>query len=126
MQHTYMDPPTRAALNLGRIVLLICMVVKPVRGQDVEYLFHISIDGLRSEQLQLLMQTDPDQFTNFQKLVDEGATTFNARNDYFNPWTLPNHTSMITGRPIFFPGAQEEHRYHSGIIKAWLHRSRRH
>ena len=66
-------------------------------------MIQISVDGLHSQQLQSLMQTQPDRYANFQRFVSEGATTFNARTDFSNTYTLPNHTSMITGRPVSQP-----------------------
>ena len=39
-----------------------------------------------------------------QRLVDESASTFNARTDFFKTYTLPNHTTMLTGRPVLQVG----------------------
>jgi type I phosphodiesterase/nucleotide pyrophosphatase len=51
---------------------------------------------------------------NFKRFQDEGAWTNNARTDYTHTITLPNHTSMITGRPVSQPAglpAQTQHGY---------------
>ena len=63
------------------------------------YVVHISVDGLRPEFLQQLISAG--QAPNFAKLKAEGAWTFNARTDYDITVTLPNHVSMLTGRPIY-------------------------
>jgi hypothetical protein len=77
--------------------------VSDISAQDVDYLFHVSVDGLHSGQLENLLRTQPDRYTNFQRFVTEGATTFNARTDYSSTVTLPNHTTMISGRPVKQP-----------------------
>ena len=63
------------------------------------YVVHISVDGLRPAFLQQLISAG--QAPNFAKLTAEGAWTFNARTDYDITVTLPNHVSMLTGRPIY-------------------------
>ena len=62
------------------------------------YVVQISVDGLKPQYLQQLL--DAGQAPNFAKLKAEGAWTFNARTDYDWTITLPNHTSMLTGRPV--------------------------
>ena len=49
---------------------------------------------------------------NFRRFVDEGATTFNARTDYTHTITLPNHTSMLAGRPVLQPATQPNTVHH--------------
>ena len=39
-------------------------------------------------------------YDNWKRLIDEGASTFNARTDYTHTVTIPNHASMVTGRPV--------------------------
>jgi hypothetical protein len=72
-------------------------------AQEIDYVFHISVDGLHSGQLENLLRTRPESYSSFQRFVTEGATTFNARTDYSSTVTLPNHTTMISGRPVKQP-----------------------
>lgn len=51
----------------------------------------------------------------FQRFVDEGAYTFNARADYFYTATLPDHTSILTGRPVLQPANQSNTVQHGYI-----------
>jgi hypothetical protein len=70
-------------------------------GGEVEHVIHISVDGVNAGMLQSLIENDTNgDFDNFKRFLDEGATTYNARTDYTHTWTLPNHTSMLTARPV--------------------------
>lgn len=62
------------------------------------YVVHISVDGLKPAVLQQLLTAN--QAPNFQRLINEGAWTMNARTDYDYTITLPNHTDMLTSRPV--------------------------
>jgi predicted AlkP superfamily pyrophosphatase or phosphodiesterase len=64
---------------------------------------HISVDGLRGDFIQQRITDSPHLYPHFTELVRTGASTFNARTDYTHTVTLPNHTSMITGRPVLCP-----------------------
>jgi len=57
----------------------------------------ISIDALNPDALHRLGH---DGAPNLWRLVDEGAATLNARTQVEMTVTLPNHTSMVTGRRI--------------------------
>lgn len=57
----------------------------------------ISIDGLNPDALAKL---GPAKTPNIHRLIDEGASTLNARTAYEKNITLPNHTSMVTSDPI--------------------------
>ncbi len=85
------------------VATLVGLCATAAAAQNIEYVIQISVDGLHASQLQSLMQTQPDRYANFWRFVNEGATTFNARTDYSNTFTLPNHTTMITGRPVSQP-----------------------
>ncbi|MFQ5492490.1 MAG: alkaline phosphatase family protein [Phycisphaerae bacterium] len=97
------------------VLALILLLPPPVRAGSVTHVIHISVDGLPAGLLHDLLANDSaGDFANFQRFVDEGATTFNARADHGNTTTLPNHTTMVTGRPVILVGRQPntiEHGY---------------
>lgn len=66
----------------------------------ITHVIHISVDGLRGDFLRALVQEPGSQYFGFNRLRREGAVTYNARCDYSHSITIPNHTSMITGRPV--------------------------
>src|SRR5687768_17062087 len=69
----------------------------------ITHIVHISVDGLGAVYLSPYVARAPDQFPNFLRLQTEGASTYNARCDFFSSETIPNHTSMFTGRPVLQP-----------------------
>jgi hypothetical protein len=69
----------------------------------VDHVIQISVDGLRGDFLQNLVSNAPSSYPNFYRLQTEGAFTYNARCDVSNSSTIPNHTSMVTGRPVLQP-----------------------
>lgn len=66
----------------------------PARGPVV---LAISVDGLNPEALTTLGR---EGAPSFWKLIDEGASTLNARTLHELTTTLPNHTAMLTGRRV--------------------------
>jgi len=64
-----------------------------------EYVIQISVDGGGSSYVQRLI--DDGALPHFKRLQTEGAGTNNARTDYDFTITLPNHTCMLTGRPVY-------------------------
>lgn len=69
-----------------------------------DHVIQISVDGLSGILLEALVENDTTgDFASFARFVSEGATTYDARTDYTHTITLPNHTSMLTGRPVSRP-----------------------
>ena len=64
---------------------------------DVTRVVVISVDGLNPEAIKRLGRS---KAPTFYRLVDEGATTFNARTAVEMTLTLPNHTGMVTSRRV--------------------------
>ncbi len=79
----------------GVKILVIFLFLVVSRG-DCRVLV-ISVDGLRPDAVTTL---GPELVPNFYRLRKEGAFTDNARTDYDYTTTLPNHTSMVTSRPV--------------------------
>ncbi len=93
------------ALSARRMVCFLVLSLWPIlsapapaRATSVDYVIEISVDGLGSSYLEGLICGN--QLPNFRRLQLEGAWTLNARNDTSNTTTLPNHTTMLTGRAV--------------------------
>jgi hypothetical protein len=95
-----------SALVLGALAL-------PAAAGAADHVIHISIDGLSAPLLQALIAADTaGDFATFERFLDEGASTWNARTDTTHTITLPNHTSMLTGRPVLQPVGQPNTVHH--------------
>lgn len=79
-------------------VLGVLCLVSSAHGGTIQYVIHISVDGGGSSYIQNLVTAG--SLPNFQRFQTQGAWTNNARNDYDYTVTLPNHTSMVTGRGV--------------------------
>jgi hypothetical protein len=64
---------------------------------DTTRVLAISVDGLNVKALERLGH---EGAPNFHRLLEEGASTLNARTEREQTITLPNHTGMLTGRRI--------------------------
>jgi hypothetical protein len=79
---------------------------------QVDYVIHVSVDGMRGDLLKDLVANSPAEYPNFHRLRTQSASTYNARSDYFSTDTVLNHVSMITGRPVNQPAGQANTVHH--------------
>ena len=98
-----------ALAPLFAAVLAATCVVSPVRATvgpggaspsvdvPVASVLAVSIDGLNPRALRELGR---DRAPTLYRLIDEGASTMNARTERELTVTLPNHTGMLTGRRV--------------------------
>lgn len=70
---------------------------------EIQYVIAISIDGGRGDFIQSFIATAPTEFPSFKRLRDQSGSTFNARCDYTDSITIPDHLAMLTGRPVRQP-----------------------
>ncbi len=67
----------------------------------VDHVVLVSVDGLNPDAIRQLGRAGAPTFA---RLAARGASTMNARTVYDATQTLPNHTSMVTGRPVTAAG----------------------
>jgi hypothetical protein len=79
--------------NLG----LSIAVLPLAQAERVKQVVIVSFDGLRADALTSLGPTD---LPTFYQVIQDGASTLNARADYYKTETLPNHATMLTGRGV--------------------------
>lgn len=84
-----------AAVVLGGAAPALAIVPEPVAPQTS--VVAISVDGLNVEAVRRLGAAGAPTL---HRMLDEGAGTLNARTEFEQTVTLPNHTSMLTGRRI--------------------------
>ncbi len=91
----------------------LCALAAAGTASAADYVIQISVDGLSGLLLQSLVQGDTvGDYTSLARMKSEGAGTYNARTDYTYTATLPDHTSMITGRPVEQPSGQPNTVHH--------------
>jgi hypothetical protein len=73
-----------------------CTATPPEPVDDALVLL-ISVDGLNPNAITTLGQTGTPAL---HRLMTEGVSTLNARSTFESTQTLPNHTSMVTSRPV--------------------------
>jgi hypothetical protein len=101
--------PSRIFCGLTLLLATTCASAQPT----TDFVILISVDGLHAGHLAELMANDlVGDFASFQRFVDEGASTFNARTDYTHTNTSPNHTCMLTGRPVLQPAGMANTVHH--------------
>lgn len=86
------------------------------RVAPVSHVIQISVDALGGKYLEKFLRESPEEFPNFARMIREGASTLNARTDFFRTSTLQNHTCMITGRPVLTPESWKEAKGH-GLLQ---------
>lgn len=102
----------RVCLSTFLLVAELFAATSTAIAEPIERVVHISVDGLNVAMLQSLLDESPDEMPGFSRLIGEGAYTFNARTDYDYTTTVPNHTSMLTGRPVVQPDGQPNTVHH--------------
>jgi hypothetical protein len=107
-----------ARLNCRAPALFVCFAAIGLLGslntaaiEAAEYVVHISVDGLNARVLQSLI--DAGEAPNFKRFEDQGAWTINARADFSFTNTLPNHATMLTGRPVLQPPGLPDAPFHN-------------
>jgi hypothetical protein len=86
---------------LGALAIWLVSLCLVPSASAADFVIHISVDGLRPDYMQTLI--DAGRLPNLKRFQTEGAWTNNSRTDYTHTITLPNHTSMLTGRPVSQP-----------------------
>jgi len=67
-------------------------------ASHVERAILVSVDGLGAKYIEA--QFAKGKLPAFAALRELGSSTLNARSDYDDNYTLPNHTTILTGRPV--------------------------
>ncbi len=100
----------RFSLLLSAVLFL--LPAASTRAAQVNYVVHVSLDGLGAKYLEFFVTNAPARYTNFNRLIAEGASTMNARCDYDYSETVPNHVTMFTGRPVNQPNGAPNTTHH--------------
>lgn len=100
--------PARTLLPMRTALLTLIAGLLPVFAAPAEitHVLHITVDGLRGDTLRNALDAAPADFPAFRKLRTGGAATFEARCDFDYSETIPNHTAVVTGRPVIDPPGQ--------------------
>ena len=93
---------TRRRFLFTLLIVSGCLAAQGVLAATPQFVVDISVDGLGSYYLRPLVERN--RLPNFKRFQAEGAGTLNARNDDNVTVTLPNHTTMMTGRSVLGPG----------------------
>ena len=83
---------------MQRMCLTILFLLAVGVAHAADFVIAVSVDGMGSTYLQRMV--DAGKLPHFRQIEVEGACTTNARTDYDITVTLPNHTTMLTSRPI--------------------------
>ncbi len=77
--------------------LMLCTTTAWSADPVAKHVIAISIDGLRPDAITTL---GPERAPALHRMMREGTSTLNARTDHDHTVTIPNHTCMLTGRPV--------------------------
>jgi hypothetical protein len=77
-----------------------CDEPPPPPPGDVEHVVYVSLDGFNPQAVTTL---GPAGAPTFHRLMSQGASTLNARTSVEQTRTLPNHSSMASGRKVATP-----------------------
>lgn len=107
------------------IPFVLILVVWDVSGprppvSEISHVIVISFDGLRADAISRL---GPSGVPAFYEVLSTGAGTLNARTDHDFTVTLPNHTCMLTGRPVLGEGGHGYTSNDDNIVKT-LHENK--
>ena len=95
----------RSFIRLVAFAIALAILSSKAAAAETKYFIEISVDGLGSVYLQPMIEHG--ELPNFHRFQTEGAWTNNARNDEVLTITLPNHTTMVTGRPVKGPDGHQ-------------------
>ena len=84
------------------VLAAFCLAPAPKAEAAIQNVIAISVDGLRGDYLQTIIETTPASFPNLIRLRNSSAFTYKARCDFDYSETIPNHLSMITAKPVNF------------------------
>jgi hypothetical protein len=99
--------------RISSALLAIALTAPDAAARAADHVIHVSVDGLHAGHLEALLAGDVQgDYAHFARFVDEGATTFNARADFTHTNTIPNHTTMLSGRPVLQPAGQSNTVHH--------------
>jgi hypothetical protein len=110
------DPPKPVQKALARAPAITANAVFDSAKEPIRFVVMVSVDGLAERFIGPLI--DAGRLPTFERLQKEGASTLEARTDYFNTTTLPNHTSMLTGLPVERPRGFPEDAFHGLTLNA--------
>lgn len=93
-------------LFISFINLVLSLTSLPlVQAELVKQVVIVSFDGLRPDAVTILGAAN---LPAFYRIIQAGVSTLNARSDYDETETLPNHATMLTSRGVMGPNG---HRY---------------
>lgn len=92
---------------LKPLIIILLIYIAPIQQSlavsNVQYVIHIVVDGFAALHLKNIIDRQPETIPNITRFINEGATTLNARTDYYYTETLPDTITILTGRPVVQP-----------------------